>query len=81
MGIKQYCLMHKNIAVAVLSVDSDTFSLYDCDVLQSEHMPIKNGDKKVLKNWIERCAVPKHQKGTESILEGAGNFDCSSRRK
>ena len=75
MGIKQYCLMHKNIAVAVLSVDSDTFSLYDCDVFQSEHMPIKNGDKKALKNWIERRAVPKHQKGTERILGGAGNFE------
>ena len=75
MGIIQYHLMHKDTIVAVLSVDSDTFSLYDCDIVQNDHMPIKNGNKKILKNWIERRAVPKHQKGTESLLNGTGNFE------
>lgn len=70
----QYYLMHKNIIAGVLTVNTDTASVVDCKVIESENAPIGHHNKKALTNWLNRRALPIHQHNQDILKDGKDNF-------
>ena len=69
-----YYFMHKDVIVGVLTVLPETNALVKWEVLNRDHAPLGHEETKSFSSWLDRRAIPNHQKNTSNLLGGKNGF-------